>query len=517
MGLPKAKLIAVCAQGPTTFGALRMASIAGMGDSIMEGANATVPANRHLNLVASTLGATVLNKGISGTVVQNSNDSGGSPRANNMRDRFAVDLGGINKREGLDYIGGFNDARYTAAPATFNVSEYGVDYRQTLNIALELGYLPEKSVLGTPYWISDTGLNSGSGGFTGQTRSGFDAFVAEQTNAALEYNFYWADTYSAMRDNGGASLIDTDNIHPKDNGHVVIANAVMSARRPNPKPSPTLSISSPSNGVIDWSITAVPDATSYTIAYMPAGGGTGYEFTGAVTGSALSGQFTGLQNNFYTVRARANFAGGLFSGWVPARVRAGAELQASFPFAGTAGTGLSTLSPTFSVQTGYAPGTEPATDGTALYATAAASVYRSSAAVIGQNFYVDGTIVWRSSLTNDTLGICTNMSASANSFYFLAFFRVDNTWRLYRNNNGSNTVVGTWAGTFTSGSKVARITHQVMEGFLRLTASVDGVVLGTYDDAAPLPLGAIGFRFGVAQTSTTGLHLQDLKLYVQAL
>ena len=504
-------------------------SVAAMGDSITE-ASAFTTDQRWANKTAARLGATLLNKGISGTVVQNSNDAGGSPRAQNMRDRFIADMGGINKREAFFMAGLFNDARYVGSPpgtkGDFSLANALTDYRQCMNAAMELGYDFSKSLLVVPYYITDTGLNTGSGGFAGVTRAEFVAHVDGVKTIGLEYNPYVSDAYAHMLANGAGALIGPDDIHPNVNGQADIDLANADATRPNPRTAPTLSLAFPSAGTIGYTIGAVADAVSYTIEYMPAGGGTNYEFVGTVTGTNLTGQFTGLTNNFHTVRVRANFAGGLFSGWTPARILCGNALQGSSSFTGTAGTGLSAFVPSvggaFVVTGGVsAPSTEPVLSGTGtLYATAAASIYRSTTPVLGQNFFVEGVIVWKSSLTGDSLGICTNMSASANTFYFLAFFRTDNTLRLYRNNNGSNAMVASWSLAFNSGSKTIRLTHQVMEGFLRLIPTVDGAPMTSpayYDDTAPLALGSFGFRDAVAKTSTTGWQLQSLTHQVTGL
>ncbi len=209
-----------------------MASIVGFGDSIALGAAASAPANQWLDRVAAALGAGVpLNKAISGTVLQNSNDAGGSPRANNGRDRYAADLLGANQREGAFIAYGFNDARYTAAPASFNVAAYQNDLAEVISGLLAGGYARDRIVVASPYWISDTGLTTGSSGFTGQSRAGFEAHVTAAETITRGYGLWWADTYAQMRDGGGVSLISGDHIHPNDAGHAKIAEAVLTAAR----------------------------------------------------------------------------------------------------------------------------------------------------------------------------------------------------------------------------------------------------------------------------------------------
>jgi lysophospholipase L1-like esterase len=209
-----------------------MASIVGFGDSIAMGSAASIAANRWLNRVAAALGAgTPLNKAISGTVLQNSNDAGGSPRPDNGRDRYAADLLGANKREGVFVAYGFNDARYMAAPATLNLANYQNDLCEVLGGLAAGGYPRDRIVMVAPYWISDTGLTTGSSGFSGQNRAGFEAHVAAAQAVARGYGTWWADAYGWMRDHGAATLISGDHIHPNDAGHAAIAEAVLTATR----------------------------------------------------------------------------------------------------------------------------------------------------------------------------------------------------------------------------------------------------------------------------------------------
>ncbi|NNH67839.1 SGNH/GDSL hydrolase family protein [Rhizobium laguerreae] len=207
-----------------------VASLVGFGDSITAGQVASDAAHQWLNIVSAALGAgTPLNQGIPGTVLQNSNDSGGSPLTNNGRDRYVADLLGANQREMAIIAYGFNDARYTAAPTTFNLAQYAMDYREILTGLIAGGYAANRICIVSPYYITDTGLATGSAGFTGQTRAVFQQFDAAAAALAKEFGVFYADAYAAMLAGGGASLISGDNIHPTDAGHAVIATAVRAA------------------------------------------------------------------------------------------------------------------------------------------------------------------------------------------------------------------------------------------------------------------------------------------------
>src|SRR4051812_12280742 len=77
-----------------------VASVAGFGDSITAGFNASDAAHQWLDIVAANLSAgTPYNAGSPGTILQNSNLSGGSPQVGNGRDRYAATLLGAGHEE----------------------------------------------------------------------------------------------------------------------------------------------------------------------------------------------------------------------------------------------------------------------------------------------------------------------------------------------------------------------------------------------------------------------------------
>lgn len=178
----------------------KLANLPGIGDSITVGANATTAANRFLNRVAAALGATVTNYGIGGTVLQNSNGSGGAPLNNNGRDRFRGLFTGGSKKDFALIAYGFNDARYTAAPSTFNAAAYKNDYREILVGLLCDGYRRDQLLIVGPHYITDIGLKTGSEGFTGQTRAGFEEYVTTAREVAEEFGTLYFDSYTHMRD-----------------------------------------------------------------------------------------------------------------------------------------------------------------------------------------------------------------------------------------------------------------------------------------------------------------------------
>ncbi|MFC7053806.1 SGNH/GDSL hydrolase family protein [Hansschlegelia quercus] len=207
-------------------------TLVAMGDSITAGVAASAPANSWVSKVAALLGATATNAGVNGTVLQNSADSGGSPRADNMRDRYAAQMTGASKKALAIIAGGLNDARYTAAPATMNVANYINDYREMLTGLVNGGYPANRIVIVTPHWMPDAGFSNGTTGFTAQTRSGYETYVKAAKDLAREFGCYLADSFAAMQSAAanGVAIMDADAIHPNDAGHDVIMQAVADAR-----------------------------------------------------------------------------------------------------------------------------------------------------------------------------------------------------------------------------------------------------------------------------------------------
>ena len=211
-----------------TFGGGITKHLVGFGDSIVYGQGASTLQDQWLIHLSSSMRCGYSNKGVSGTVLQNSNDSGGSPMANNGRDRYVASLTGSNKRDLCIINYGLNDLRYTAS-VDFTVANYITDYQEIITGLLGLGYTTGTIVLCSPYWIPDAGYITGSAGFTGSNRTIHESYVAAVRELARTNGLKYADVYAYMRDNGGAALVSGDNIHPNNAGHKAIATCVMMA------------------------------------------------------------------------------------------------------------------------------------------------------------------------------------------------------------------------------------------------------------------------------------------------
>jgi lysophospholipase L1-like esterase len=199
-------------------------SLATFGDSITEGMSATTPEHRWANRLAALLGVPVLrNKGIAGTVMQQSPMADGQPRPNNGRGRYERDLLGAECADLVAILYGFNDARYIGAPATFHHEHFVRDYREVLAGLLAAGFAPSDICIGSPPHIPDAGFAVGTAGFTGQKRPEFQRYVGTVKAIARETGCFYAPVNERMGAEGGDALLSEDHVHPNDAGHAKIA------------------------------------------------------------------------------------------------------------------------------------------------------------------------------------------------------------------------------------------------------------------------------------------------------
>lgn len=209
----------------------RAKSLATFGDSITEAVHISPPEARWSNILAANLGATLSNRGLSGTVMQRSAAHDGLPRAGNGRDRYAADLLGPARADVVAILYGFNDARYTAAPETFNHDGFVHDYREVLTGLFAAGYTPDTIVVGSPPHIPDAGFAVGEDGFSGQSRAEFQRYVPAVETIARTAGCYYAPVNELMGREGGDALLSPDHVHPNHAGHAAIARAFSGARR----------------------------------------------------------------------------------------------------------------------------------------------------------------------------------------------------------------------------------------------------------------------------------------------
>jgi len=210
----------------------RAKSLATFGDSITQAAHVPVPEDRWSNRLANRLGARPSNHGISGTVLQSSPDAGGRPRANNGHGRYVRDLLGNERADVIAILYGTNDARYTAAPASFTLDAFARDYRAVLTGLFAAGYSPDAIVIGSPSYLPDQGFAVGAeDGFAGQSRQQFQLYVEAVTSIAALAGTFYAPVNERMTAEGGDALIRDDHVHPNEAGHARIAEIFAAATR----------------------------------------------------------------------------------------------------------------------------------------------------------------------------------------------------------------------------------------------------------------------------------------------
>jgi lysophospholipase L1-like esterase len=211
----------------------RVKTLAVFGDSITVGEGATAPERSWASLLARELGTRLINKGLSGTVLQSTPVQ--DRRGGNGVERFQADLLGGDRGDCIAILYGYNDARYTADPTHFNVAAFTRDYRLVLDGLHAAGFEPANLCLGSPPYPSNQGLDHGSPGFAGQTRAGFEAYVTAVRGLAAEYGLFYAAVYEAMASQPDGRLASSDITHPNDEGHRAIATAFASALTSKPE------------------------------------------------------------------------------------------------------------------------------------------------------------------------------------------------------------------------------------------------------------------------------------------
>lgn len=207
----------------------RAQSLAVFGDSITAGSGASSPDRSWASLLATKLGAKLDNRGISATVLQSSPDAGGRPRANNGFSRYREHLLGDTRADLIAILYGFNDARYTAAPASLNHDGFRRDYIVLVQGLLDAGYDSAAICLGSPPHIPDAGFDvDAENGFAGQSRVEFQRYVRTVELIARDAGTSYAAVNEWM-DARGDALVSADHVHPNDAGHAAIAEAFADA------------------------------------------------------------------------------------------------------------------------------------------------------------------------------------------------------------------------------------------------------------------------------------------------
>jgi lysophospholipase L1-like esterase len=481
-------------------------------------------ANRWLNRIGTIVGATVLNAGIAGTVLQNSADASGSSRTDNGRNRFASAVAGANLKEAVFIAYGFNDARYIGAPATFNASNYANDYREVLNGLRTLGYAREDIYVLAPYFITNTGLSTfGSDpNFSGQTRTGFEAFVTAAETVAREFGVRFCNLYAELNTPAFIANVDgNDHIHPTDSGHAFIATAIQSRTvELNARSAPA-------------SVTPTPGPNKIDVTCEAVSGASGYEFilvSGYVDGTTLaeplpSTSFASLTVGApYRIKVRATFGDGSKSPWTfaPADVSATgtAGIFAQDTFTDAAGASLVAHTPEtggpWVAQPGVTTNEGRITGAGRLRPNQASCMFQVSASPGSADHYAEADVVFLSEVSGTGGGVAVRMSEAAHTAYFGRWAQGGSGWQIYKTIAGTSTLLNSTTSAALNASNPIRRIRLEVTGAVDpvLTLKVDGAVVLTVTDNSGTRITAAG-KVGVrcnrttALTDTSGAHLDN--------
>lgn len=485
-----------------------------IGDSITARQLASSPELAWTNLVSAAKSAVQTNLGAPGTVLQNSNGAEGTPLSNNGYSRILGGaLTGANKKAMAFIAYGFNDARYVVANDSFNVAGFVRDLRASIDYLKANGVSETEICIVTPYWISDIGLNTGGGGFSGQTRIGFERFLDASKRVAREYGTYIADTYTPMKSAAdvGQVIISADNIHPNDLGHQIIATAVLAATRlpaTGDVTAPTI-LSPSSSNVAQGSAFSMVLQADEPVTWTKTGGSGSASFT-------LSGNVLTAPNNLavaaYPVILTATDGAGLSSSFTYTLtvVAAASGVFSSDTFTDVDGTAITDhtgeVGASWQLQTGSSPATPDLISNNRVYCTSTASIYFASGSAADGNMEVKGIFDRLTSLGTDRVAVTARASSSANTFYWFGYDQ-GTGYRLFSVVSGTQVQVGsTVAGTWLSGETRELVLRAVGD---QITGLVDGVaVIGPITNTAIPPTAGqrSGRRSASAKAANTGIQ-----------
>lgn len=481
------------------------ATFSAVGDSYTAGVGASPSTNGWVYLVAASLGSTLTNSGVAGTVLENSVASGGSALSGNLRDNYVSYALGSNKKAAVFIAYGFNDARYTGAPATFNVTQYQADYREILNGLVIGGYASADIYVISPWYITASGLSTGSAGFTGQSRLGFEAFITAALAVATEYGTAWTDCYNSLNTAAWIADVDgNDHLHPQNYGHSRIASTVLSGTlRPNSRAAPVTVSVAAAGATLTVTASAVTGAASYEYALI---------LNPVDYASNTDGVFASVAAGDYYARARAVFGDGSKGPWTFSTTTATAAVSGTFvndSFTDSSGVTLSSHSPETGGAWSVISGTSMKfTAANRIYTPGSTSIMRNAAAPATADYYVETVIDFISAVASETVGIAARMNSGGTDFYWARWS--GGNWQLWKTVSGSSTQLGSnSADAFTSGSRTLRLT---VTG-TTLVVRVDGVDIITQNDGAITAAGFAGIRNTTMQSATTGRQMTSFKAF----
>lgn len=194
------------------------------GDSITVGQGASSTSKQWSSLVARSTSLKEINKGISGTVLQNSFPV----LLNNGTDRYQKDVVPYKPAK-VFILYGLNDLRYNGA--NFSVSGYQIDLNIVVSGLISAGFAPTHITVGSPPYMMPSCYDEDSP-FDAGSITKHQRYRDASKAVTVANGCKWADVYQAMLNGGGDSLISPDGVHPNDIGHQLIANIMLAATVP---------------------------------------------------------------------------------------------------------------------------------------------------------------------------------------------------------------------------------------------------------------------------------------------
>jgi lysophospholipase L1-like esterase len=508
-------------------------SLVAIGDSFTVGTGASDAAHQWLTIYGAARGVsvaagTLVNSAITGTVLQNSNDAGGSAKTNNMKDRIVGGiLTGANKKQKCIIAGGFNDYRYTGSPSTFNVYRYQADLDASVAVCLGGGYVADDIIIVGPYYMTDTGLITGSQGFNAQTRTRALEYVAAALYVAQKRGTRYADPYTAMLNGGAAALIGGDNIHPNDSGHAVIAACVLAATKltatadataPTITSAATASVQEQvafawnltASEAVQWTKTGGADTALFTITTQglltmaakdfeaPADSGANNVYDVQVTATDFAG-LTAVQNLAVTVTNRvdtAPFVNDTFT-----------DVNGTAITSHTGETGA-----TWTLQSGYAPAAPNDIQANRVRAPNSGGAYQASGVPAGTNQFAETILTFLESVTSDLNGPAVRMQAAANTMYFARYSVATGGVQLFKIVATTATALGSAVLIPYPGGEDHTLGIDA-SGTAPATINVywDGALIITQTDSAITTAGKAGYRGAIAQGVGTGIQIASFR------
>lgn len=227
-------LLSGCAKAQTGFLGFRVdatpvytGNLYFIGNSITIGYPLADESDRYSTLLTAILGGTEFNYGISSSTLEKRSPVDPICCGTNLLDRLSnipVKTAGNHL---LVFMFGMNDWGYNGT--NYNPTNYITDYTTAINNAIAKGWPTSRILVLSPTYILDEafsfydGIN---GSNLAPDRDRMLDFVDATGVIATNTGVKFMDLYHAMEAATPSLLIGADGVHPNEDGHIFIANAI---------------------------------------------------------------------------------------------------------------------------------------------------------------------------------------------------------------------------------------------------------------------------------------------------